>query len=855
MKTRLMRSNIMAAAVAMAIGGTGFTLNAFAATAPGHAAATGQDGVAQKNADTAAPSDKTAQAKVTKHKNNPVNLQQVVVTASGSPSSKMNTSISVSSLEPDQIQNSGARNTADILRNIPGVRAEASGGAGNANISVRGLPVATGGGKYVQWQIDGMPVLEFGDIAFATPDTFIRPDRNIERVEVVRGGSSSIFASNAPGAVINFITKTGRYREGGIQLTTGFGYDHKRVDFDYGQPISSTTRFHVGGFWHDGESAKRLGYNAVSGGQLMGNLTHDIDGGYLRASFQYLNDHAPAFLPVPISITGSNSNPSVHSLPGFSVQHGALQSPYFLRDLAVNADGNRMATNIADGYTSKVRAFGGEGLFTLGNDWKLHEQFRIASNSGGFVGQYPAEVNTASALASEIGGAGSTMTYATGPNAGQAVDMSTVGGNGLAQRVHLFNVTLPDMDNMTNNLTLKRKFDTSDGSVDLLMGYYHSNQHIVQDWHWNTYLETVQGHNGALLDVNNGGMAYTDHGLAAYGVPYWGNCCTRSYNVDYTMDAPYLSATWHTGKWRIDGGLRFDRMRASGTYAGSTGTTSMDVNRDGVVEYPETMVPVVNNSAAMPVDYSKNHLEYSIGANYSFSPRLAAFARASSGARFNADRLLFGGGIEADGKAQQGIAVNVVKQYEGGMKWNTSHYSLFATAFYATTQEQNQDVTSTVSTLISRKYKAHGLELEGGMFYGPFSMRAGATYTHSRITSDAITPADVGDVPQRQATWVYQLSPSFNWASFGTGATIIGTTKSYASNPNGLVMPGFTQVNLFANYYMNDHMTLSLHVDNLFNTIGLTEVDMSPVSVTSNGLNTARSILGRTVYASWQYQL
>ncbi len=131
-----------------------------------------------------------------------VNLDQMVVTASPAALSKMSSSISVSSLEADQILDSGALSAADILRDVPGIRAESSGGDGNANVSVRGLPVASGGSKFAQFQIDGMPVLEFGDTSFATPDTFLRPDFNIDHVEVVRGGSSSVFASNAPGAAM-----------------------------------------------------------------------------------------------------------------------------------------------------------------------------------------------------------------------------------------------------------------------------------------------------------------------------------------------------------------------------------------------------------------------------------------------------------------------------------------------------------------------------------------------------------------------------------------------------------------------------------------------------------------------------
>ena len=124
-----------------------------------------------------------------------------------------------------------------------------------------------------------------------------------------------------------------------------------------------------------------------------------------------------------------------------------------------------------------------------------------------------------------------------------------------------------------------------------------------------------------------------------------------------------------------------------------------------------------------------------------------------------------------------------------------------------------------------------------------------------RIVSDQINPADVGDAPQRQATWIYQLTPSFNWTSFSVGANIIGTTKSYASDPNGLVMPGYTQVNLFAEYFIGDGQSISLHVDNAFNAVGITEIDGANQHVPSNGMGYARSIIGRTIYASWQYQL
>jgi outer membrane receptor protein involved in Fe transport len=69
-----------------------------------------------------------------------LNLDEIVVTAiPGNASSKFESSVSVSTLTPDEIAQSDPSSAADIVRNIPGFRSQASGGEGNANISARGL--------------------------------------------------------------------------------------------------------------------------------------------------------------------------------------------------------------------------------------------------------------------------------------------------------------------------------------------------------------------------------------------------------------------------------------------------------------------------------------------------------------------------------------------------------------------------------------------------------------------------------------------------------------------------------------------------------------------------------------------
>ena len=145
----------------------------------------------------------------------------IVVTATPRGQNRLDTSISVSALSPEAIADAAPRTTAEIFRNLPGLRSEATGGDGNANIAVRGLPVAAGGAKFLQLQQDGLPVLQFGDIAFGNADIFLRADQTISRIEAVRGGSASTLASNSPGGIINFISRDGSQPGGVVMATIG----------------------------------------------------------------------------------------------------------------------------------------------------------------------------------------------------------------------------------------------------------------------------------------------------------------------------------------------------------------------------------------------------------------------------------------------------------------------------------------------------------------------------------------------------------------------------------------------------------------------------------------------------------
>ncbi len=777
----------------------------------------------------------------------PASGEDIIVTAVARGQNRLDSSVSVSSLNADTIANAAPRSAAELFRSLPGIRSESSGGEGNANIAVRGLPVASGGAKFLQLQEDGLPILEYGDIAFANTDIFLRADFNVARVEAVRGGSASTFASNSPGGVINLISKTGEKEGGSIQGAVGLDYGEYRLDADYGGKLTDSLRFNVGGFYRVGEGPRRAGYDGNKGGQIRGNITKTFDRGFFRLNFKYLNDRAIAYLPSPVRVTGSNSSPVYTALPGLSPNNDTIHSVYFTRAVTLDGANNREVDDIRDGMHPIVKAIGFESEFEVADGWKVSDKFRYSDISGRFISPFPATVDTAQNLANAIGGAGAVVSYANGPLAGQAYANPTTSN---AIGVVLFNTRLNSLNNVTNDLRINHRFDAGGGAVDFSVGFYKSRQTINIDWTWSSYLLDAKGDNAALLNVRTaGGVSRTDNGLIAYGASYFGNCCRRSYNVDYDTNAPFVSLGYTGGKLNIDASLRYDSGSARGFVVGDGPVTTFDVDGNGSISFPETQTTVVPLNSPQPVNYNFHYTSYSFGVNYRLANDLSIFARYSRGGRANADRFLFNANnvSPTSGRLQPGARpVDFVRQAEAGIKYSHGGLNLYGTAFWAKTAEQNFEATS--QKFFDRSYRAYGLELEGSYRIGRFSLAASGTYTKAKIVSDNVTPAVVGNRPRRQAEFVFKITPQYTTGLFTIGASAIGTSSSYAQDNNQLKLPGFTQVNAFVSIRPIERVQLSINANNLFNTTGFTEAEEG--AIPGNGIVRARSINGRTVSAA-----
>ncbi|MDA3904630.1 MAG: TonB-dependent receptor [Bacteroidales bacterium] len=779
-------------------------------------------------------------------------LDEVVVTGVVNEKSALRSADALTTLKPKFLSELGAQTTAEIFKAIPGIHVESSGGEGNANISVRGIPVASGGSKFLLLQEDGLPVLQFGDISFGNSDIFLRYDRTVNRIEALKGGSASTMASNSPAGIINFISKTGVKDGGEIATTFGLDYRSLRTDYNFGGSLGNGFRFNMGGFFRSGQGPSNPGFTGNYGGQIKANITKQFEKGYARVYFKYLNDRAISYMPMPVKVTGTSDDPTYESIEGYDLTNSTLQSPEFLLLHGMDNAGNRRTSNISDGMHPLVLSVGTEFDFDIGNGWRFKDKSRMAFTSGTFNSPFPAQVGNADALAKGLAGDGYSMSYANGSNAGVALSpaqIENLNGNGLAMIIHSFDVEMNNLNNFTNDMFLTKDL----GKAKLTLGYYNAYQKIDMSWLWQSYLTDVSGDGGPrLMDVQSSDDSYsTENGLVAYGVPLWGNCCTRGYDMSYAIDAPYANVEVEiTSGFSVDASLRYDMGNATGYYLGNY-QAAVDVDEDGTISPIEESVTLLDNENPKPVNYDFGYVSYSIGANYLLDEFKAVYARYSKGGRANADRLLYSPFINADGNTVDGLSADQINQAEFGFKYKSPKISFTATAFYDKISEQNEEF----GKILSKDYNTYGVEADAVASVSDFYIAAGATFTKAEITK-SLNSDEEGNVPRRVPALMYNINPSYS--SFegkaNIGFSLIGTTDVYAQDDNIMVLQGYIYLNAFVSFNITKGLDIMINSNNLTNTLGFTEMEGDAFVDNSVNYMRARPITGRASTATLTYK-
>ncbi|HUN68517.1 MAG TPA: TonB-dependent receptor [Burkholderiales bacterium] len=147
----------------------------------------------------------------------PQELGSVVVTASRSDTKIEDMALHTTVITREDIRKSPAQTLDQVLRNVPGMNftgipAVQTDPTGHQT-KMRGL-----GNAKVLVLLDGVPIM---DPFYLTTQFFKIPLSNIERIEVVRGGNSSLWGNMAVAGVINVVSKRVKDNAGEAGVSVG----------------------------------------------------------------------------------------------------------------------------------------------------------------------------------------------------------------------------------------------------------------------------------------------------------------------------------------------------------------------------------------------------------------------------------------------------------------------------------------------------------------------------------------------------------------------------------------------------------------------------------------------------------
>ena len=724
-----------------------------------------------------------------------VAFEEIVVlgTPGGAGMKKQDASFAITTMNADTIGLAGTKSTAELFTLVPGVWAESSGGIAGANIDVRGLP---GGGDapFVTMSINGAPIYGTEMLSFFEQSSIFRIDETIQSAEALRGGPNAVFSNGEPGVTLNFnLKKGGPETEGRVKYSTS-DYNLQRVDAVLSGELADRLYYMVGGYIQGSHGVRDSEFNSEKGHQVTFQLTKEFDNGEISAFTRITNDHGQWYLPMALG-TGND-------LGTFS----QLGNKTRFRTLQVNAAGDTEDFDFADGRGWVGSMSGLKIDFDLGDGWRVRNNTSYTKGDADTYGFVPdGSPVQAGAVHADL------VCVVAG-----CQDVYTLGGEKLADTDYVQNyghwVVQKDLESFTNDLSLNKEV----GDHDVTVGYYKATWSSDDFWSLGNFTPVQNIANGDFLDATTScadlQTAGSGSGCWAYGINSAG---------DATADALYIADSWQISPdFRFDFGIRHEWFEINYTLDSGPGYP------DGVRDLATTL--------------HDKEWAYTAAVNYDINEDLGVFARYSDGFLMP----------HFDDVRENNLNVNGIKQLEGGVKFSTDHFGLFATAFYNKNDSFSSVVGSTTGA-VAFKTRSFGVEFDGNVTYGAFNLGFLGTLQDAEIT-ESTTASDVGNQVLRQPKWQARIAPSYDFEIGEMTATLYGAVqfvgKRFGDNGNSVELAGYEKIDAGVLVRTSSNLFFQVHADNLNNSHGITEGDpRNPAA--PNG----RPILGRSFKFSIGY--
>ena len=728
-------------------------------------------------------------------------IEEIIVTgtAGGAELRKFDASFAVTTADADEINRFAPKSTADLLKLVPGVWSESSGGVSGANVFVRGFP---GGGDapFLTVQINGAPIFPPPTLSFLENSTLFRLDETILRMEALRGGPNPVFASGQPGLTANFILREGGEDTEGLVKFTTSDYDLRRFDGYLSGELADEFYYMIGGYISSSPGIRDSGFNSDEGNQFTINLTKDLDNGSINVFHRNTDDTGTWYLPVALNVPGVDAS---YNQIGTLNRQREIKFANDFGDAAFPNPGIR-TVNLGDGRGWTGSVTGGSVTLEVTDDWQLVNRFSYTSGDADTLGLVPdgGAVQISALLADPTV---DTLAVVTGPITG-SVTGRAIGTGEYIQRFGAWEVR-KGIEAFTNDISLSRQWDVG----SLTVGYYAANASTDEFWSLGNHKYEV---------VQAGGEVVT--GIECNDDPAV-DSCNWNYDIDATGDATtnalYAAGTFDYGdQWTFDLGVRVENH---------TVDYSVDEGLDGLV--------------TLAIAFDETEVSWTAAANYRVSDTFGAFARINSGSKmpyfddFRDNRDAFASG---------NLLIQDVDQFELGAKYVTDTLSLYATAFFTRVDPSIFVALAGGGAGLISENEATGVELDGNWVTDTgFSLNLNATIQSSDIKKGA----NAGKEAQRQPGWQIRLTPSYVFESGDITTTVYGTLSAvddrFSDPANTVVLDGYEKVDLGVIVRLNDTFSFQVSADNITDEQGLTEGDPRNPAAPNGRFIMPRSIL------------
>jgi len=718
-----------------------------------------------------------------------LHMNGVVITgtAGGSGIKKKDASFAITTISPAVLDKLVPPSTAAALDLVPGVWSESTSGIAGANIMVRGLPSDVNA-PFVTFSINGAPIYGTETISFLEQSTLFRIDETIASTEAVRNGPSSVYSNGEVGLTTNFNLIKGTDITEGLFKYTTTDYNEQRIDAVLSGPVAEKLYFMVGGYFRTSPGIRNTQFNSENGQQITLQITKVYDKGVINIFSRLTDDHGQWILPQALGI---GNDYGTFSPLGNSTRFRVLQ---------INAQGDSANFDFSNGRGWKGMVSGLNIDYSLGRGWTVRDNLSYTKGDADTYGFVPnGNPMSVSALSNRLGGAKIITAGNKILNSGYVQSY----GSWVVQK---------QIESITNDISLAKKIEQH----NITLGTYQA--------YWTTNDFWTLGNHILINDVANGDVianvpADSVTGSWQYGLNEAG---------DSRVFAIYAGDNWQLNdKFRLDFGLRYHFFNLNFT---------LD---DG--SYPDG---VIDMTASLHGDDWAG----TAALNYAVNTDLGLFIRGSKGLFYpNFDNIREGNNynLESGALTNGKISSSIFNQYELGVKYEHNIFGLFLTGFLNTVQIYDGGVGSTFQADLL-KTRAFGIEFDGGLVLKAFRVKLIGTLQSGKVT-ESVDSASVDKKIWRQPEVQFRLAPSYNiQLNDNLQASIYGALRYVGSRwndrSNTYQLDPYTKIDLGINLKTLSGITFNLSGDNITDSKGLTEGDLSD-PFAKNG----RPLLGRSI--------